>query len=58
MQATGGTGDTKKGRGALAALVIGGLRPEIMRGVPDWIEVERGEYPEDNPRGPAASAGG
>lgn len=58
VQATCGTVDTKKEHAALAASLIGELLPEIMRCVPDWIEVERGEYPEDNPRGPAASAGG
>ena len=30
--------------------LIGELMPEIMRCVPDWVEVQRGDYPEDNPR--------
>lgn len=34
----------------VSASLIGELLPEIMRCVPDWIEVEQGEYPADNPR--------
>lgn len=31
--------------------LLGELIGEIMRCVPDWVEVQRGTYPEDNPRG-------
>ena len=30
--------------------LLGELLPDIMRCVPDWVEVERGKYPADNPR--------
>ncbi len=33
----------------LAAELLDELFPEIMLRLPDWIEVERGEYPPDNP---------
>ncbi|MEZ6242152.1 MAG: exosortase-associated EpsI family protein [Phycisphaerales bacterium] len=33
-----------------AASLLDGLLPELMRCVPDWVEVEQGEYPADNPR--------
>ncbi|MBL0921235.1 MAG: exosortase-associated EpsI family protein [Phycisphaerales bacterium] len=32
--------------------------PEIMRCLPDWVEVQAGRYPEDNPRGRAGAARG
>lgn len=35
------------------------MLPEIMQCVPDWIEVQRGNYPDDNPRkGLSGSTGG
>ncbi len=37
-----------------AASLIGELLPEIMRTVPDWVEVQAGRYPEGNPRAKAA----
>lgn len=33
-----------------AADLLNELLPEIMRCVPDWVDVERGLYPADNPR--------
>lgn len=39
-----------------AGELIGDLIGEVMRCVPDWIDVQTGEYPADNPR--AADAGG
>jgi len=30
--------------------------PEIMRCVPDWVKVDTGEYPADNPLGKGSSA--
>lgn len=35
---------------ALASSLIGELLPEIMRSVPDWQAVVKGDYPADNPR--------
>ena len=51
VQATCGTVDSKTEHAAVSASLIGELLPEIMRCVPDWIEVEAGAYPEENPRG-------
>jgi hypothetical protein len=34
-----------------ASRLLGELLPEIMRCVPDWVEVQQGRYPPDNPRG-------
>lgn len=46
---------------AQASDLLTDLLPELMRCVPDWTEVERGEYPPGNPRAKkpadAASAG-
>ncbi|MFN0010885.1 MAG: exosortase/archaeosortase family protein [Phycisphaerales bacterium] len=39
---------------AAAESLIGELLPEIMRTVPDWVEVQEGRYPEGNPRAKAA----
>lgn len=47
--------------GVLTGLLMDDLLPEIMRCVPDWVEVRLGEYPPDNPRrgrGGANGAGG
>ncbi|MEK6702544.1 MAG: exosortase/archaeosortase family protein [Planctomycetota bacterium] len=33
-----------------AASLLDDALPELMRCVPDWIDVQRGEYPQDNPR--------
>lgn len=41
----------------LAADFLNGMFPEIMRRVPDWVEVVEGRYPADNPRRAAAGAG-
>lgn len=42
---------------AAAASLLDELLPQIMRRVPDWIEVMEGRYPPDNPRNPALSKG-
>ncbi len=42
---------------AIAADFLDGMFPEIMRRVPDWVEVVEGRYPSNNPRR-ARSAGG
>jgi hypothetical protein len=36
--------------GVLTGMLMDDLLPEIMRCVPDWVEVRTGEYPADNPR--------
>lgn len=43
---------------ALAGRLLDELLPEIMRCVPDWVKVERGEYPADNPRRKPDAGGG
>lgn len=35
----------------LAGGLLDGLLGEVMNCVPDWVEVQAGTYPEDNPRG-------
>jgi len=34
---------------AQAGRFLDDFLPELMRCVPDWVEVESGEYPHDNP---------
>jgi hypothetical protein len=41
----------------LASSLLGELLPEIMRCVPDWVAVQRGDYPADNPRRDGRSGG-
>ncbi|MGP1310404.1 MAG: exosortase-associated EpsI family protein [Phycisphaerales bacterium] len=43
--------------GAVAADLLDELLPEIMRRVPDWIEVMEGRYPPDNPAMARAARG-
>jgi hypothetical protein len=50
VQTTSRTVESKRELMEVSASLIGELLPEIMRCVPDWVKVERGEYPEDNPR--------
>jgi len=50
VQVTSGTVSSKEELMEHGGSLIGELLPEIMRCVPDWIEVQRGNYPEDNPR--------
>ena len=38
--------------GMHASRLMSELLPEIMRCVPDWVEVQEGRYPADNPRRP------
>lgn len=40
----------------VSASLIDELIGEVMRCVPDWVDVQRGVYPEDNPRGSSAGA--
>jgi hypothetical protein len=57
VQTICGSVDSKAEHAAVSASLIGELLPEIMRCVPDWIEVETGSYPADNPRGAGSEAG-
>lgn len=57
VQTTCSSVESKEEYAALSASLIGELLPEIMRCVPDWIDVETGVYPEGNPRGIAAAGG-
>lgn len=51
VQTTSGVVGSKEELMDISGTLIGELLPEIMRCVPDWIEVERGRYPAGNPRG-------
>ena len=42
--------DSPEGLAALAGDLLDDLLGEIMRCVPDWVEVEAGRYPADNPK--------
>ena len=50
VQVTSSTVSSKQDLTEHAGSLIGELMPEIMRCVPDWVEVQRGVYPDDNPR--------
>lgn len=45
----GGQLDSKEAA-RLSGLLLSDLMPEIARCAPDWVEVESGNYPSDNPR--------
>ena len=57
IQTTCGSVGSKAEHAAVSASLVGELLPEIMRCVPDWIEVETGVYPPDNPRGAGGDMG-
>ena len=50
--------DSAEGLAALAASMLDEIFPDLMVRVPDWVSVEEGRYPPDNPRRnrPIASA--
>lgn len=50
IQFTSLTVDSAEELGEVAGDLLDELMPEIMRCVPDWIEVQEGRYPPDNPR--------
>lgn len=50
VQVTSTSADSPEQMVEQAASLLDGLLPELMRCVPDWIEVETGRYPADNPR--------
>lgn len=63
VQFTSDTAESAERLAEDAALLMNDLLGEIMRCAPDWIEVERGVYPENNPRanragGPASGLAG
>jgi hypothetical protein len=58
VQTTCASVGSKSEHAEVSASLIGELLPEIMRCVPDWIEVETGEYPADNPRRVDAAGSG
>lgn len=39
---------------AIAADMLNDLFPDLMRRLPDWVDVQEGRYPPDNPRRPQA----
>lgn len=49
VQFTSGSAATAEEFAAQAASLLNELLPDIMRCVPDWVEVENGNYPADNP---------
>ncbi|USN99934.1 MAG: exosortase-associated EpsI family protein [Phycisphaeraceae bacterium] len=51
VQTTSGAVGSKEELMEVSGSLVGELLPEIMRCVPDWIDVETGVYPADNPRG-------
>jgi hypothetical protein len=57
VQTTSASVGSKEALMSASASLIGELMAEIMRCVPDWIEVETGNYPADNPRRAASSEG-
>ncbi|MCC6678410.1 MAG: exosortase-associated EpsI family protein [Phycisphaerales bacterium] len=50
-------GETPEELARLAASLLDDLYGEIMRCVPDWVEVQQGMYPADNPRRPGTGEG-
>lgn len=61
VQFSSGSATTAEEFAAQAALLLNELFPDIMRCVPDWVEVENGSYPADNPArvgSPGAAPGG
>lgn len=63
VQFSSGSASTAEEFAAQAGSLLDELLPDIMRCVPDWVEVENGNYPADNParagnRGAAASGAG
>jgi len=57
VQVTSGSVSSGEELAREAASLFDELLPEIMRCVPDWVDVDRGDYPPDNPdRGGAVAA--
>lgn len=44
------TAQTPEELAELAADMLNDMLPELMRRLPDWVEVKEGRYPSDNPR--------
>jgi hypothetical protein len=57
VQVTSATASSHEELATLAADLLDGMFPEIMRRVPDWVDVVEGRYPPDNPRAPRAASG-
>ncbi len=55
VQFTSTTARSPQELAALGASLLDELLPDMMKCVPDWVEVELGRYPEDNPRGAGRS---
>ncbi len=56
VQFSSGSAKTAEEFAAQAASLLDELLPDIMRCVPDWMEVENGNYPADNPARSAGAA--
>lgn len=50
IQVNTASGETPEELAVLTASLLDDLFPEIMRCVPDWVEVDKGTFPDDNPR--------
>ncbi len=50
VQVTSGTVSSPEELAELSGSLLDGLLGEIMLCVPDWVDVQTGRYPEDNPR--------
>lgn len=56
VQVSGSGFDTFDEFARYSGELLGEMIGEIMRCVPDWVEVQRGVYPADNPRGQLSAA--
>ena len=56
VQVSSSTTQSPEALAAATSDLLGELLPEIMRCVPDWVEVQAGRYPADNPRRAKAEA--
>lgn len=57
VQFTSPTAQTPEELAAQAGRFLDDFLPSLMRCVPDWVEVETGEYPADNPKKITPAAG-
>ncbi len=56
VQFTSAAATSEEDLAATAASMLNEMLPDIMRRVPDWVEVEDGRYPRGGPGGEAAQA--
>lgn len=56
VQFTSSSVDTAEELNEQASSLLSDLLPDLMQCVPDWVSVQAGEYPEDNPNRKSAAA--